>query len=583
MATYSKPPKIPRWGDSFGNILEPAEAKKDAGWVFEEVPPSAFENWKEQLNGQWWKWTDERWDDGATNDVLESQMPLGIDTSENFILEDAAGDPKINFRGLAGDSYLFFDESAGQFEIWVGGVKQFHANVSGAFINGDLELGDDLVLPGGLVVGYAGTPVDDRIMIGDDNFFLWGTANPEMRWDDNDYNWYDRTANAWKWVVATTEEAYLGADGLRVLNGVHIGSVTTAPFDNDLVVDGGINVGFAGDPEADRVAVGNASFYMDWNGTDPILNWDADDYIWYDRSNDWFEIVLGTATEVRVTSSGLEVGNGLHVGSYSAPVDNEISATGAINAGAGLTGTLLNVGTGTVTAGLVNVTGDVRTTQGLRVGSGATNPAAGEGIFSDGLVVGYDAAAGASQVRVGDANFKMDYNSGNPRLYGDSDLWMEFNRAGNYAEFSLASGDTFRIDGSIGAMYWGQNATTSFKDTSLAIRYAWAPRNNIRMVCHFSSSGTVETDTEYGVLSVTSPSTGEYRIQVDVGLTYLGDTQIFALPQSSASNYQRICWGRQVSLGGFDTRVEVQGWKLSGTPGVATTAMQVMMVGLSAQ
>ena len=121
MATYSKPAKVPRWNDNLTNNIEPPEGKKDVGWLFEEVHPSTFENWRTQLNGQWWKWMDERWADGATNDILESQMPLGIDGSTNFILEDAAGDPKINFRGIGGDSYIVFDESATNLIVWIGG------------------------------------------------------------------------------------------------------------------------------------------------------------------------------------------------------------------------------------------------------------------------------------------------------------------------------------------------------------------------------------------------------------------------------------------------------------------------------
>ena len=60
VATYTKPTKIPRWADTSTNIIEPPELKKDEGWVFEEIPPSAFENWRTNLIGSWAKWLDER-------------------------------------------------------------------------------------------------------------------------------------------------------------------------------------------------------------------------------------------------------------------------------------------------------------------------------------------------------------------------------------------------------------------------------------------------------------------------------------------------------------------------------------------
>lgn len=84
MATYTKPTSIPRWADTSANVVEPAEAKKDAGWVFEEIPPSSYENWRTKLNGEWWKWIDERLDDGTNNNYLrftpqtavESDVPI---------------------------------------------------------------------------------------------------------------------------------------------------------------------------------------------------------------------------------------------------------------------------------------------------------------------------------------------------------------------------------------------------------------------------------------------------------------------------------------------------------------------------
>lgn len=89
MATFAKPASVPRWGDDLTNVLEPPEAKKDAGWLFQEIPPSNFENWKEQLNGQWWKWINERLADGPTADVFAVLDPSG-----------ANADPVVELDGI---------------------------------------------------------------------------------------------------------------------------------------------------------------------------------------------------------------------------------------------------------------------------------------------------------------------------------------------------------------------------------------------------------------------------------------------------------------------------------------------------
>ena len=103
MATYTKPAKVPRWGDDLTNVLEPPEAKKDAGWLFQEIPPSNFENWKEQLNGSWWQWINERMADVAGDpDAFALVDPSGINA-----------DPIVEFDGkVALQSNLIFRDGA---------------------------------------------------------------------------------------------------------------------------------------------------------------------------------------------------------------------------------------------------------------------------------------------------------------------------------------------------------------------------------------------------------------------------------------------------------------------------------------
>jgi len=73
--TYDKPTLIPRWADT-GTKAEPDEAKKDTGWIVDERPPAQWENWKSNLIGSWFKWLDERFEDGSTKNYLRLNVPL---------------------------------------------------------------------------------------------------------------------------------------------------------------------------------------------------------------------------------------------------------------------------------------------------------------------------------------------------------------------------------------------------------------------------------------------------------------------------------------------------------------------------
>ena len=74
-ATYIKPDKIPKWADAAASITEPSDGFKNAGWVFNSKPPAAYENWKSKLIGDWFKWIDERLDDGATENEFVIRNP----------------------------------------------------------------------------------------------------------------------------------------------------------------------------------------------------------------------------------------------------------------------------------------------------------------------------------------------------------------------------------------------------------------------------------------------------------------------------------------------------------------------------
>jgi hypothetical protein len=79
--SYSKPIKRPDWGDTSTNIVEPSAGFKDAGWGTNDVHVSSYENWKANNISDWFKWFDERFDDGASTDILKLNAAFQVDST----------------------------------------------------------------------------------------------------------------------------------------------------------------------------------------------------------------------------------------------------------------------------------------------------------------------------------------------------------------------------------------------------------------------------------------------------------------------------------------------------------------------
>jgi hypothetical protein len=70
----------------------------------------------------------------------------------------------------------------------------------------------------------------------------------------------------------------------------------------------GVIVGFSGTPTADRLEVGDATFYLDRTvSTAPVVLFDTDDYLQYDRSNNRFNFIVGTVTIAQVDDTFTKV------------------------------------------------------------------------------------------------------------------------------------------------------------------------------------------------------------------------------------------------------------------------------------
>src|SRR6266705_4620003 len=101
MPLPSKPEKFPRWADAGGVIVEPAEAKKDIGWVVAEKPPAQFFNWLLNLGYQWLVYLT-----GITDDIMNgtaSHLAVTIDgVGDTFVSPPLVDGPLFQLLNSAG-------------------------------------------------------------------------------------------------------------------------------------------------------------------------------------------------------------------------------------------------------------------------------------------------------------------------------------------------------------------------------------------------------------------------------------------------------------------------------------------------
>jgi hypothetical protein len=321
-ATYTKPTTLPRWADDEINNLEPSEGKKDEGWVFEEAPASNYENWRAQLTGQWFKWLDERLDDGADENTLIINDPndggIGVKIGSNvvrFVDDDfsvtiTASNPTITFDT---NDYMQYDRAGNTLTFTMGSVASVQLGVSGSDAALTFDTADyitynrtsnyysflvasteeakidasGLQITNGLVVGYAAAPTNDQIRLGDAELLLsWGAGTiPELIFANTGGTSYDcirfvRASDTFEFVVANNVEASLDSTGLLV---------------------------------ADRVKLGDGNFGMVYDATVPALLFETGGGFSYDRSINELSVVINSAVEMTVVAEGVYITNNAYI------------------------------------------------------------------------------------------------------------------------------------------------------------------------------------------------------------------------------------------------------------------------------
>jgi len=236
MASYIQPTIVPRWNDSGANNLEPPEAKKDLGWEFGESPPSTWENWRTKLVGEWLKWIDERFDDGADENELvirdPSDLSSAIRITGNRVLVDHPLQTELGggqlVLGAQTIDTLFVDPtqvtvdgtlvvedpsyvlafSAGKPTIVVGSNEWIDFNRS--------TLRYTFNILGSEVFGIGSSGAE----FGDPNFYLSFNPGPPATaaivFDLNDVFYFDRSVDVFRWETASATIAALDSSGFYI-------------------------------------------------------------------------------------------------------------------------------------------------------------------------------------------------------------------------------------------------------------------------------------------------------------------------------------------------------------------------------
>jgi hypothetical protein len=454
-ATYSKPTKVPRWADTSTNITEPLEGKKDEGWLFEEVPPSSWENWRTNLIGSWMKWFDERFFDGTTKDQLlikspgsaadalritdtyvKSELEFRVEGDDLGMEVDGVASRRIYFDA-AKQNWLGWNIATSRMELYAAGVLALWADATQCYINGDIVIGDDLSVPGGLAVGIA-TPTfaDDVIQLGDsDSRWEFNSGNPQLVFDHA-----GASPDALSFTRATSKLGFQIA-GSEVWNAVATG----------VEIAKGLNVGFTGTISDDKVCVGDADCNMTQWSTYAALSFASGDAFQYDRTANELSFLIGSSAKFRVVSAGVTLTGGIHAGALTGISGNgRITCTDLMQAGTSVRATtdlwtyagnlyFSNDGGDSVVWDGTNLKFNLNTVEEMRLS--ALGLAVGKG-----LQVGFIGTPTADRIAIGDAAFYAELAT-DAIINFDSTDYIKYSRSSDRWEFWVSSVNVMNLAG----------------------------------------------------------------------------------------------------------------------------------------
>jgi hypothetical protein len=186
-------------------------------------------------------------------------------TDNNFVLTQVSGNPRVNFD--PGD-YLTYDRTGNQYLFNVASSPVLTISA-----NGNINANGSVTAAGGSFSG-AVTFYDGQFSL------LMSGGTPLLNFDTGDYLRYDRTGNAFGWLIASAVQMTLGTDGLHVANSVF---------------------------------VTDSNFYLNISGSNPQIAVDSSDFILYNRASNQYSFNVANSAIVTMSAAGggtLSVGDG---------------------------------------------------------------------------------------------------------------------------------------------------------------------------------------------------------------------------------------------------------------------------------
>jgi len=328
-----------------------------------------------------------------------------------------------------------------------------------------------------------------------------------------------------------------------------------------VLVYNGLSVGHATDPTDDAISIGDTNYMLQLSGTVAIQYWDSGDYTRYDRTNNRLETIIGGSNVTRQVIAGLNVYAGLTVGHSSNPVDDVLSV-GDANFQMNFSGSDPKVQFDLNDAIQYNRTANAF----VHSIGGGTAMSVGSGGLVDivgGLSVGHTSAAVDDTISIGDTNFIVNYNSGNPFIQYDSTDYIQYDRTSNYWHWDIGSTQVARLDAT-GFTLDGDIVTTSGARD-------WDLIDNTAAALSFDTAGhagllvldTTDNAEQVRIGSTASSSDSNARLIVsldDTGATTGSNYRAIFAEATAGASYGSVAiegYARSSSTSGA---VGVQGW-----------------------
>ena len=264
----AKPTKLPEWASGGGaDVQEPTAGEKLVGWEEDKSAPAKWMNWLQENTYDWLTWVDERVADGDTSDDTALVNPTGgaellhVSAVDGLRLQ---GEAAFRFFFDGTDPFVYFD--ATDYLQYDRSANQYLFKIGGS---------DEAVLESGKLTLFGET----------DYQIYFDGVDPWLVFDTMDYLQYDRSTNEYLFRIGAATKLSLGS--------------TDASF------------------------FGEADFRLSYDGTDPRLYFDTNDYVWFDRSTNTFDFRINGVQEMTLDNLYMGLAGWLGVGSTAVgPVNN---------------------------------------------------------------------------------------------------------------------------------------------------------------------------------------------------------------------------------------------------------------------